>query len=202
MIRFSMANEKKTGPVISPDGRYELIIEETIDRFDRFYDYILKERATKTVIFRCQGKPEAAFAANGILCIHYPGYEPTGIQIDPSSLAFRVRHDDPWVPLTAWPYVETAFNRGWAQAFDFRRQDPEMQFPLVESLLLFASVISLPALCWLPLPSIPVQLTLLLLGGAGVLFFGWLSGAGVRSWASRHKFKQNLDADRRNRPRS
>jgi hypothetical protein len=194
-----MVNEKKTGPAISPDGRYELVIEETIDRFDRFYDYILTERATKKALFRCQGTPEAAFAANGILCIHYPGYEPTGIQIDPSGLAFRVRPDDPWVPLTAWPYVESAFNRGWAQAYEFRGQAPELQFPVVESLLLLASLLALPLLCRLPFSSTNLQVALLFLSGSGVLLFGWLTGHGIRGWSSRQKHKQKLDADRRNR---
>lgn len=38
--------DKSTAPVVSPDGRFEIIIEETADRFDILYDTVLVERAT------------------------------------------------------------------------------------------------------------------------------------------------------------
>jgi len=57
-------------PVVSPDGRFEVIVEETIDRFDRYYDTNLIERTTGKRLFTCEGAMRAEFAEDGMLTIY------------------------------------------------------------------------------------------------------------------------------------
>lgn len=194
-----MTTDSNTGSIISPDGRFELRTEEFVDRFDRLYYSRLIDRADGELLFECQGTPTASFSSSGILCVQYPGYEPGGIQINPVQAAFRIQENEPWIPLTAWHHIEFAYNRGWGQALDFRRTDPELQFPWVEILLLCACLIAFPIFCIIPFRAILMQVSLLSLSGLGVLFFGWLTGVSFRAWASRQKIKQAYDLDRRNR---
>ncbi len=184
-------------PLVSPDGRFEINVEETVDRFERYYDTSLIERATGRRLFSCRGTPRAEFAADGTLTVHYPGYEPGGLRIDPVGGVFRTRTDEPWMPLSAWPHIESAFGRGWAQAIAYRNQDWQEQFPWVAMLLLLGSVMALPVLCVLPLPSGNTRLILLGVAGAGVLLFGWLTAFSFRSWRQAKRWARTLDAARR-----
>lgn len=151
------------------------------------YDTVLVERVTGRRLFSCQGTPRAEFEADGTLNLLYPGYEANGIRIDPARAVFRTHPSDPWVPLTAWPLVEAAYGRGWAQAFDYRAQSREATFPSIELMLLACSAASLLVLSVGTFLSPDAQKVLLLIAGAGVLFFGWLTAGAFRRWMQARK---------------
>ena len=187
--------EKTTS--ISPDGRFEVSIDETIDRFDRLYDTVLIERATGRRLFQCQGEQQSEFAADGTLTIRYSGYEPDGLQIDPARGVFRLRRSEVWLPLAAWPFIEAAFGRGWAKAMEYRSEEKQAQIPWVEILLLLGSLAALPILAILPLRMGNARIIFLCVAGAGVLLFGWLSAVGFRAWTHAKKQARALDVARR-----
>jgi hypothetical protein len=195
-----MAINDTPNPLISPDGQFEVTVEETIDRFDRLYDTILLERATGERPFACQGSPPATFSADGTLTILYPGYEPGGVQIDPIRRTFRLRSDYAWLPLAAWPHLQSAFGRGWSQAMEYKSKESQLVFPWTEILLLIACFVALPVITVLPIPSENVRIVLLLVAGLGICFFGWLLSIGLRSQAWAKKQARTVDAARRSRP--
>ena len=175
-------------PAISPDGRFEVVIEEIPDRFEMLYDTSLIERATGARLFTCRGVPRVEFLEDGTLTVNYPGYEPGGIQIDPPRAVFRTHPSEPWVALAAWPMVEAAFGRGWAHAMDYRSQSRQAVFPWVTVALLLCSVaVLLFALSVETLLPCDTQKVLLPVAGAGVLFFGWLVAGALRRWAQVRK---------------
>lgn len=173
--------------VISPDGRFEVTVEETPDRFEMICKTVLLERATGQRLFACDGAWRAEFAANGMLTIHYPGYEPGGVQIDPARAVFRMHPSGPWVPLAAWQLVEDAYRRGWARAMDYRTQSRQTVFPWGTLLLLLASVAALLVLSAQTLFAGEVRIALIIVAGVGVLFFGWLAAGDLRAWAQIRK---------------
>jgi hypothetical protein len=171
-----------TTPVVSPDGRLEVIIEDAYDRGIHDPYTILVERATGKRLFTCQGEPRAEFAKDGMLTIHYPGYEPFGVQIDPVGGVFRTRPSDPWIPAVAWEIVESAYGRGWAQGIKYGPQSQPTPFPWVSIILLFGSVVALPALGAQTFLSEAKGAFLLVVAAIGFLFFGWLTVSDVRAW--------------------
>jgi hypothetical protein len=176
-----------TTPAISPDGRFEVIVEETPDRFEMLYDTILIERSTGERLFTCRGVPRVEFIEDGTLNVNYPGYEPGEIQIDPTRAVFRTRSSEPWVPLAAWPMVEAAFGRGWAHAMDYRVQNRQAVFPWVTVTLLLCSVAALFVLGVETRLPCDTQKVLLMVAGAAVLFFGWLAAGALRWWGQARK---------------
>ena len=174
------AGETPNTPLTSPDGRFQVVVEETADRFETLCDTVLIGSGAGDRLFSCRGTPRAEFAADGTLYIEYPGYEPERIQIDPTRGVFRTRSSDPWVPLAAWPMLEAAFGRGWARAMDYRVQTGQAAFPWVSVLLLLGSLAALLALSVLPPGPCGVQKVLLLVAGAGAMFFGWLAAGSLR----------------------
>src|SRR5262245_65145586 len=106
-------SDKSAAPIISPDGRFEVVIEDTYDHSISDPYTILVERATGERIFDCKDSHRAEFAGDGVLTVHYLGCEPYGVQIDPMRRAFRTHPSDPWVPAAAWGTVESAYKRGW-----------------------------------------------------------------------------------------
>ena len=142
--------DKSPAPIISPDGRFEAIIEDLYDRGIHDPYTVLVERSTGKQLFTCKGEPRAEFASDGMLTIHYPGYEPGGVQIDPARCAFRTHPSEPWVPAAAWGIVESAYRRGWAQGIKFQQENrmspTPTPFPWVAIILLLGSVVALPAL--------------------------------------------------------
>ncbi len=178
-------SDKSTAPVISPDGRFEVIIEENCD--DRgfvSYDAYLVERATGERLFAFNGSHNAEFAGDGLLSIHYPFYEPGGAQIDPMKRAFRTRPSDPWVPTAAWGIVQSALQRGWAQGVKYQKQKrmSPVLFPWVEILLLLGSIVALSALSVQTFLPDAKSSALVVVAAMGVLFFGLLTANGVRLW--------------------
>lgn len=171
-----------TTPVISPDGRFEVIIEDTYDRGIHDPYTVLVERATGKRLFTCQGAPRAEFGNDSMLTLHYPGYEPLGVQIDPAKPAFRTHPSEPWVPAAAWGIVESAYNRGWAQGIRYRSQSQPTPFPWVAIILLLGSVVALPALGVQTFLSGAMRAALVVVAAIGVLFFGWLAASDVRAW--------------------
>lgn len=195
-----MASNNTSNPLISPDGRFEVIVEETVDRFDRLFDTILLERETGHRLFACQGSPPATFSADGTLTVFYPGYDPGGVQIDPMRRTFRLRADYDWLPLAAWPHLQSAFGRGWSQAMEYKSKESHLAFPWTEVLLLIACFLALPIISFLPIPSENVRIVLLLIAGLGICFFGWLLSIGLRSLAWAKKRARTVDAARRSHP--
>jgi len=179
-------SDKASAPVISPDGRFEVIIEDLYDRGIHDPYTVLVERSTSKQLFTCQGAPRAEFASDGMLTIHYPGYEPGGVQIDPTRCAFRTHPSEPWVPAAAWGIVESAFQRGWAQGITYQQENrmspTPTPFPWVAIILLLGSVVALPALGAQTFLSDNMRVMLVVVAAVGVLFFGWLTASDVRAW--------------------
>ncbi|MGH9754189.1 MAG: hypothetical protein ACREA2_15530 [Blastocatellia bacterium] len=174
--------DKSTAPIVSPDGRFEVIIEETADRFEILYNTYLVDCATRKRLFSCEGAPRVEFAGDGMLTIHYPGYEPGGVQIDPVRHAFRTHPSEPWVPAAAWGIVESAYRRGWAQGITYKHQNQPTPFPWVAIILLLGSVVALPALGVQTFLPGAMRAALVVVAAVGVLFFGWLAASDVRAW--------------------
>ena len=178
-------NDKSAAPVVSPDGRFEVIIEDLYDRGIHDPYTVLVERSTSKQLFSCQGAPRAEFASDGMLTIHYPGYEPGGVQIDPARCAFRMHPSEPWVPAAAWGIVESAYQRGWAQGIRYQQENHRLSptpFPWVAIILLLGSVVALPALGAQTFLSGAMRAALMVVAAAGFLFFGWLASSDVRAW--------------------
>jgi hypothetical protein len=179
-------SDKSAAPVVSPDGRFEVIIEDLYDRGIHAPYTVLVERATGKQLFTCQGEPRAVFAGDGMLTIHYPGYEPGGVQIDPVRCAFRTHPSDPWIPAAAWSEVESAYRRGWAQGIKFQQENrmspTPTPFPWVAISLLLGSIVALPALVAQTFLSDNMRVMLVVVAAVGVLFFGWLTASDVRAW--------------------
>jgi hypothetical protein len=186
-----------TRKIVSPDGRFEVSLVDTTDRYTFTCDTVLTERATGNRLFSCQGAPQAEFAADGLLAIHYPGYEPGGVRIDPARGVFRTHESQPWVPLTAWPLVESAYGRGWAQAMDYRNEDKLAIFPWSDIAMMLASFAALPILVALPFRMGIARWVLLFLAGLGVLFFGYLITEGVKAWTKGKQWERRLNAEGR-----
>jgi hypothetical protein len=177
--------DQSPAAVVSPDGRFEIIIEDLYDRGIHDPYTVLVERATGKQLFTCQGEPRAEFASDGMLTIHYPGYEPGGVQIDPARCAFRTHPSEPWVPAAAWGIVESAYKRGWAQGITYKQENHWMSptpFPWVAIILLLGSVVALPALGAQTFLSDNMRLMLVVVAAISFLFFGWLTASDVRAW--------------------
>ena len=177
-------NDKSPAPVISPDGRFEVIIEDLYDRGVHDPYTVLVERATGKQLFTCQGEPRSEFASDGLLTIHYPGYEPGGVQINPVRCAFRTHPSDPWIPAVAWGFIESAYQRGWAQGIKFQQENrmSPTPFPWVAIILLLGSIVALPALGAQTSLSGAMRAALVVVAAVGFLFFGWLAASDVRTW--------------------
>jgi hypothetical protein len=176
--------DQSPAAVISPDGRFEVIIEDLYDRGIHDPFTVLVERATGKQLFTCKGEPRAEFSSDGLLTIHYPGYEPLGVQIDPAHCAFRMHPSEPWVPAMAWGIVESAYQRGWAQGIKYqpeKRMSPT-PFPWVAIILKLGSVVELPALGAQTFLSGAMRAALVIVAAVGFLFFGWLTASEVRAW--------------------
>lgn len=178
--------DQSPAAVVSPDGCFEVIIEDLYDRGIHDPYTVLVERATGKQLFTCQGEPHAEFGSDGMLTIHYPGYEPRGVQIDPVLCAFRTHPSDPWIPAVAWGFVESAYQRGWAQGIKFQQENrmspTPTPFPWVAIILLLGSVVALPALGAQTFLSGDMQAALVVVAAVGFLFFGWLTASDVRAW--------------------
>jgi hypothetical protein len=179
--------DQSLAPVVSPDGRFEVIIEDLYDRGIHDPYTVLVERATSKQLFTCQGAPRAEFASDGMLTIHYPGYEPRGVQIDPVRCAFRTYPSDPWLPAVAWGYMESAYQRGWAQGIKFQQEQQKNRmsptpFPWVTIILLLGSIVALPVLGAQTFLSGSMRAVLVMVAAVGFLFFGWLTASDVRAW--------------------
>jgi hypothetical protein len=174
--------DKYNAPVISPDGRFEIIIEDSYDRGIHDPYTVLVERATGERIFSCEGSPRAEFVGDSLLTIHYPGYAPLGVQIDPVNRVFRTHPSDPWVPIAAWGLVESAYKRGWAECFSYKQQSQPAPFPWVAIILLLGSIVALIALGSQTFLSNARSAALMVVASIGVLFFGWLTADSVRIW--------------------
>jgi hypothetical protein len=170
-------------PVISPDGRFEVVVNETLERFGEIlYDTILVERATGERIFNCEGTPRAEFSRDGILTIGYPGYEANGVQVDPARRVFRTHPSGPWVPAEAWGIVESAYKRGWSQGRTYRQPSQPTPFPWVAILLLLGSLVALVLLAAQSIFPGAMSAALMGIAAVGFFFFGWLAAHDVRAW--------------------
>jgi hypothetical protein len=176
--------DKSSPPVVSPDGRFEVLVKDPYDRGVHDPYTVLVERATGEYLFTCQGEQRAEFASDGLLTIHYPGYGPGGLQIDPVLCAFRTHPSDPWIPAVAWGFVESAYQRGWSHGIKYQtgyRLSPT-PFPWVTTILLLGSVVALPALGAQTFLSGAMRAALVMVAAVGFLFFGWLTASEVRAW--------------------
>lgn len=193
-------SNKSTAPIISPDGRFEVIIEDYDDRWEIIYNTYLVERATSKRLFACQGAHRAEFTSDGMLTIHYLGYEPGGVQIDPVRCAFRTNPSEPWVPAAAWGIVESAHRRGWAEGMTFRSQSQPTPFPWVAIILLLGSVIAAPALSVQTFLSGNMSAALVIIAAIGVLFFGWMTAYSVRIWTQERMQERRQEKKRARSP--
>jgi hypothetical protein len=181
-------SDPSTDPLVSPDGRFEVTVEETQDRASITYDTMLTERLTNRRLFTCQGAPRAEFAADGTLTVHYAGYEPDGVQIDPARGVFRTYSSEPWVPLAAWPMVEAAYGRGWREGLDYRQKSLPILFPWLAIVLCVGSVAALLALGMQTFIRGRERTVIQLVAGAGALLFGWWTVFDINSWIQERRW--------------
>ena len=171
----------------SPDGRYEIVVERHADRWEYVYTTTLHDRTTNERLFESNLPASgAAFEPDGTLALQGPHHPHASVLIDPAARAFRLDAHDPWVPLSAWPAVQAAYARGWSAGVQFRLTDHPPTFPWVTFGLLVGCLIALPLLMLLPPlrrnQLFDLRIPLVLIAGAGVLLFGWLTGDAVRGW--------------------
>lgn len=162
-------------PIQSPDGCFEVFVDEFWDRGSPEYTTRVKVRETGEVIFSCQGTPPTAFDSAGLLIVQYPGYQPDGIELDPVRRVMRTGKSDEWLPLSAWPPIERAFGRGWAASWDYRQEQVETGSNWVEAALFGGSLAVVLLLAkFAGLMEWKMRMVLLAVASLGVLFFGWL----------------------------
>ncbi|HLL74029.1 MAG TPA: hypothetical protein VK421_01935 [Pyrinomonadaceae bacterium] len=183
-------NDSHSPPIISPDGRFEVVVETTTDRFEVLYDTVLRDRVSGERLFECPGTPRAEFSADGTLTIDTSGSDQRVIQIDLAGRAFRTSGNEPWLPLAAWRGLEAAYRRGWADGLNFRTVGKGAVFPWVTTALLAGSILLLLVLSVQPLLDGAARAVLLALGGVGVLFFGWLAAGDISAWALLRKLRR------------
>src|SRR5688572_74035 len=132
----------------SHDGQFELRVDEFWERSTPTVTTHVIECASGKTIFSCDGAPKAEFTGEGFLTVQYFGYEPGGIVIDPANRQFRTHSSEPWVPLVAWPLVESAYRRGWSASFRFQNEESTQAGSMFEGLLFFGAVIIEILLLW------------------------------------------------------
>jgi hypothetical protein len=178
-------------PLVSPDGRFEAAVQTDVDRWDLSYTTILTDRATGERLFTCAGAPRVEWVndpgggggGGGLtIAVHYPGYEPDGLLIDPLGRTFRLRTDEPWLPLAAWPLVEGAYGRGWAEAMQFRLTEHKTPFPWATLALTCLTAVALAVLALQRRFTGPGPIVLMFFAFLAFLLFGWLAATDVRSW--------------------
>ena len=175
-------HDKYKRSVVSPDGRFEIVIEEENDRGFYLYETVLIERATGKRLFTWDGLFRAEFDGDGILAFYSPIFESGRVQIYPEKLAFRTDPSGPWVPLAAWKIMESAYIRGYDSGSNKKRPTP---FPWVEIIGLLISVGALPALVALdgqPLHPNPWIAAHMILAAIGVVVFSWLTARDLLAW--------------------
>jgi hypothetical protein len=167
--------------ILSPDGRFEVSMEEFWDRSSPTITTRVLDRQLGEQIFSCGGAPAAEFTSEGMLVIHYSGYEPHGILIDPIGRSFRTHESEPWTPLTAWQLVEAAYSRGWSDALRFRQNESEDGEAWVEAALVAGSLgVLLLLLRFGSSLSEEVRIVLLIVCAVATFFFAWLWLSAVR----------------------
>ena len=177
-------------PLLSPDGRFEVALQTDVDRWEVSYTTILTDRSSGERLFTCAGAPRAQWLDDGggggggglTLSVRYAGYEPDGLLIDPRARTFRLRTDEPWLPLTAWPLVEGAYGRGWAEAMKYRLNEHATPFPWVMLTLTCLTAIALAVLGRQTMFSGPGPIVLMFFAFLAFLLFGRLAASDVRSW--------------------
>jgi hypothetical protein len=194
--------DARNTPLVSPDGRFEVIVDETPDRFETLYDTVLVERATGKRLFQCEGAPPAEFSPDGVLTVDIPGYRPNGVQVDPTRRLFRTYPSGPWVPAEAWGIVEAAFKRGWSHGVTYKQESQPTPFPWVSLLLLLGSILALPVLAAQSIFPVVMLATLMGVAALGFFFFGWLAAHDVRVWIQERRWARAPEHVRRpTRPR-
>lgn len=180
--------------IASADGRFELRVEEFWERSSPTYTSRVTDRISGTVIFTCECSPKVEFRSDGLLQVHYPGYEPTGIVIDLAIRQFRTHESEPWVPLSAWPLVEGAYLRGWSAAYEQRQKEVATGGVWVEASLAIGSLVALLlVLCFGALLPKETRTVLSILTAVFAVFFTWLSLNAVRDSIRRRDSNRNRE---------
>lgn len=195
---FRMTTDGTTKPLRSQDGRFELRVEEFWERASPTYTTRLFDLSAGAEIFSCEGSVGGEFNPEGKLILRHPGYEHGGgIVIDPAQRQFRSHLSEPWVPLAAWPLVESAFHRGWAAAWKHGQQATEASHPWVEGILAAVSLIGLLLLLVFGSALRAEQrIVLTIVAAIATVFFTWLWLNAVRHW---RQFRNAINP-RRSRP--
>lgn len=171
-------------PQVSPDGRFAIRVDEFEDRGAVEYTTHLVDRAANRDIARLGGPLDCGFRPDGLLRIAQPAWNAWDVLVDPARETFRIRDDQPWLPLAAWGLGESAYYRGWANGIDFRRNDPDFGAPWVETWIALGAFAALALLAWKPWLDLVARATLIVIAAIVAIGFAWIAGNGWRAHAS------------------
>jgi hypothetical protein len=182
-------------PQTSPDGRFALRVDEFEDRGSiEANTYLVDLVAQRDVAWLGQ-VIDGGFRPDGMLLVARPAWNTCDVLIDPPQQRFRIRDDQPWLPLDAWGLAHSAYGQGWASARDSLASDPALAFPWTElsiALGAYALVALLASGPWLD----PVaRATLIGIGAVVAVAFTWFAGNGLRTW--RHVRARDVRQSRR-----
>lgn len=171
-------------PQVSPDGRFAIRVDEFEDRGSIEYTTYLVDRAANRDIACLGGPLDCAFLPDGMLRIARPPWNAWDVLVDPAREAFRVRDDQPWLPLLAWSLGDNAYRQGWASGIDFRRNDPDFSAPWVETGIAAGAYAAVALFAWKPWLDLAARATLIVIAAIAAIGFTWIAGNGWRAHAS------------------
>jgi len=172
-----------TLPPTSPDGRFAISVRELDDdRGCKEYETWLVDVAAKRDVVWLANAITGGFQPDGMLRIVRPPWNAWDVLVDPARECFRIRDDQPWLPLTAWGLGWSAYRRGWAEGINFRATDPELKRPVVDASIAVAAIVFVALLAWKPWLDVVPRVTLISIGALVAVLFTWLAGNAWRSW--------------------
>jgi hypothetical protein len=169
-------------PMISPDGRFAIRIDEMQDRSTIDVKTTLTNLATGQDIAWLGTEIHAGFQSDGMVRVTHLAWSANDVLIDPAKACFRVRDDQPWIPLTAWGIADAAYRRGWADGLDFLGSDAAFGIPWTFIGIAVGAFALVAFLAWSPsIPLVP-RMTLIIIGALVTILFLFLSANQTRNW--------------------
>jgi len=174
--------------ITSADGRFEIRVNAWLDdRGAPESETVLIERATQRVIANLSHGLNPRFTADGHASVEKPDWTDSTVEIDPASEQFRTQGDSPWLPLSAWSAIDSAYRRGWTHGINFRTREASAVFPWPEIAIALSAAAALLLLAWKPwLDSLP-RVVLLCIAALCCVVFSYLAIGAMQRW---QKFQQ------------
>jgi hypothetical protein len=168
-------------PQVSPDGRFEIRVDEFEDRGSVEYSTHLLERSTGRHIAQIGDSIDGGFRPDGLLLVRAVAWNRHDVLIDADAETFRRRDDLPWLPLQAWSLAESAYLQGWANGIEFRSNDPSLAFPWVEIWIALGAIATAVLMAWKPWIEMFPRITLLVIAALVAVLFVWIVGNALRT---------------------